>query len=878
FTVYPVSSNVKKDFFNLAEVYVDAVFHPQLARETFRREAHHFTLTDNKNLDSPLSIQGIVYSEMKGAYSAPESLIYRHICNEALAGTPMGRDSGGDPGHIPELNYEQFQQFHETYYHPGNALIFIYGDIPTREHLRFLAPTLAAYDRKEVPIPTPRQPKWSNPHRIVKAYPIGRTENSGARTFLSLSWLVGNAMDPAAFLEWQALASILLGDEAAPLKKAIIDAKLGADLTLAGAWGVGYEELFSVGLKGSEPDRANAFETLVLETLQRIASETIPSARVDAAFQQLTYAQLEVATLFPLHLMSRSNRTWPYGGDPLDFLRMDEHLDKLQKRYAADPQMFNRLIRGGLLDNPHRLLITLPPDKNEQSRADAAFAEKMSKQRAGLSAEKIAAIARDAAELEAAQGIPNPPEALAKLPQLKVSDLPEKPRHIPTELSQIAGFNVLRNNVFSNGINYLELSADLSGLPLDLYEYLPRYSDAIDKIGAAGQNYVRIAERRAACTDGLWCSLLVKRHVSDTSRSLQSIKLGLKTLDAQTENACRLLSDLVFGVDPRDRERLHDLQNQSRAYYQTALVNGATQTALRQAARGFTPEAALDHLFMSPKTLRFVDQFALNFDTHAEKLIHNIEQIRDFLLNRRRWTISFTGSDQAFAALTRTLEDWASRMGDSPVENIRYAFAPFARPPREGLACPIKVANCARVMPAPYLSHPSAPLLKLGVFLVIFDYCLPEIRFKGNAYNAGASFNDSTGTLRLYSGQDPRLVETIRVLERLRDFVNAADWTQTDINRAIIGSMKEVERPIRPGEATGQALNRHLRGCTNEFREKSYEATLRATPQDVKRVLIEQLAANELKAALCVVSCREKLEEANRVLGDCSLAISDLLT
>ncbi len=265
------------------------------------------------------------------------------------------------------------------------------------------------------------------------------------------------------------LSRLLVGSDAAPLKKALIDSKLGADVFFAHAEASAYEQEFHVGIKGSEPDRTDAFEQLVLDTLARLAVEPFPRARVEAAFQQLAYDTLEVKTMFPIHLLFAVNSAWPYSGDPLPPLGARENLAACRQRYTADPQMFNRLIRVGLLDNPHRLHVVLRPDRDMQTRADGAFSRKMAEQRARLDAPEIAGIASAAAALEAAQGVPNPPEALAKLPQLKTSDLPAKPRHIPTSVGQVAGITVLRNDVFANGVNYLEVDVDLAGLPVELY-------------------------------------------------------------------------------------------------------------------------------------------------------------------------------------------------------------------------------------------------------------------------------------------------------------------------------------------------------------------------------------------------------------------------
>jgi len=791
--------------------------------------------------------------------------------------TPLGRDSGGDPDRIPELTYDKFRQFQRDLYHPSNGLFFVYGDIPTAEHFRFLAPVLDEFDCRPVHVETPRQPRWTEPRRIEKEYPIGATEDTATRTFFTLNWLVGDALDPALVTEWEVLSRLLTGNDAAPLKKALIDSHLGADLFFAGSWASAYEQEFHVGLKGSEPDRVNAFEQLVLDTLTRLAAEPFPRARVEAAFQQLAYDTLEVKTMFPLHLLFAADSAWAYGADPLPFLRAREHLAACRQRADADPQLFSRLIRDGLLNNPHRLPVVLRPDREAQKRADAEFAEKMAQQRARFSAQQIADIARDAAALEAAQGVPNPPEALAKLPQLKISDLPAQPRRIPTSVGSVAGITVLRNDVFANGVNYVQVNVDLAGLPAELYGWLPRYTDVVNKMGAAGQDFTTIAERRAACTGGLWTGTAIWQPATDAAPVLRQLNFGLKTLDDEAEKALALLGDLMFATDPRDRDRLRDVMTQAQSWLRSTLVNAGLYTAQQHAARGLNLAGAINHRFFSPESLRVVEELTGHFDARADEIMDKVGRIRDFLRAPGRWIISFTGSDSAFRTLTRTLEQWATRMRSESIVDALPAFERFARPLREGLAGPMLVSYCTKVMPAPPLAHPDVPLLKLGVYLAIFDYLLPEIRFKGNAYGGGARYDDTIGALTLHSYRDPHVVETLAAFEGLRAYVAAQSWSQTDIDRAIIGSAKEDERPIRPDDATRTALQRYLRGDTDDRREQRYAATLLATPATVKETMLRVLDANEPRAAVCVVSSREKLDEANQQLGDRQLAVSDIL-
>jgi len=500
--------------------------------------------------------------------------------------------------------------------------------------------------------------------------------------------------------------------------------------------------------------------------------------------------------------------------------------------------------------------------------------------RSSLSTERIAGIAESAAKLAAAQGLPNSPEALATLPQLKTSDLPAKPKHIPTETGKAAGVTVLHNDVFANGVNYIQIDMDLAGLPAELYRWLPRYSEAIAKLGAAGQDFTRIAERRAACTGGLGGNANIFQHATEPAQTLRRFRFSLKTLDSQADNALALLGDLVFAVEPCDTERLRDVLTQTRASYRTELVSNGSSTAHRQATRGLSRAAAIDHLFFSPDALRFVEELTGKFDRSADELIYNIERIRDFVARRARWTVSFTGSEPVFRSLTRTLETWAGRRGvedASAASDELPAYEPFAAPPREGWAGEMKIAHCVKAMPAPHLSHPDVPLFQLASYIARFDYFLPEIRFKGNAYGASVQFNDMQGTLCLSSFRDPNIVETLAVFDGLRSHVAAQKWSQTDIDRAIIGSAREAERPIRPAAATSMALTFHVRGDTDELREARYAAMLRATPGAVKETMLRLLEESEPKSAVCVVSSREKLSDANRRLGERGLAISDIL-
>lgn len=876
-TYYPVASNVKKDLFNLAEVYFDAVFHPLLTEQTFKREGHHLAPADKDEPTGDLAISGIVYNEMKGAFSSPESLLYRRLIRSLLPDTIYGNESGGHPDAIPDLTYEGLKEFHGTYYHPSNGYFFLYGDIPTRDYLAFLGDKLDVFDAQTIRPGMTRQPRWDRPQLLEDGYPIGENDSLEEKTYLALQWLTGDATNPEMVVLMRVLNLILLGNEGAPLKKAVVDSKLGSDLIASGDSSAGLESTYGVGIKGSEPDRMEAFAALVTETLSQIAEDGIEPDRAEAAFQQAAYHYLEILPMFPLHALRRVLSTWIYGVDPVSFLDMGAHLSAARERFEAEPDLFSRLIREQLLENRHRLDLVLKPDPDLQARMDGAFQDDMKDRRARLTDEQMQQVAADAEELDRLNGTPNSPEALARLPQLAVGDLPRELTHIPTQVEDVDGVELLRNDVPANGVSYLILDFDLQGLPEALWPYLPRYTEGVRKLGAAGMGYEEMAHRIAANTGGISCTPIFTTHGADADRSLLRLRFSLKTLDEQMVPALGVLQDLLFAIDPNDSARLRDVLVQSLARYRTGMVHDGSNTAYYHAGRGLNPEAYLSELVNGLPQLDLCERLSGGFEAEQGDLMEKIEAIRDFLLNRGRLAVSFTGSDGAFQSVREALSDWNGRMDGASIVDTPIGFAPFDRPPCEGLAGPVQVAHCARMVPAPHYAHSDETLLRVGTHLVRMDYILSEIRFKGNAYGAWFSYDALGRMLYFGSYRDPHVARTLEVFDGVADFVRAANWTQTDIDRAIIATAKYEEQPIRPSEATSRALYRHLSGITPRVREEHYAQLREATPGEVRRALLDLLDESYDRGAVCVVSSREKLEAANREMPGRELEIRDIL-
>jgi Zn-dependent M16 (insulinase) family peptidase len=865
YTCYPFASNHCRDLFNLAEVYCDLLFHPLLTERSFQREGHHLAPANPSEPRGRLTVTGIVYNEMQGSLANPEWQLWSLYTHGLLPDTCYRYESGGDPRAIPDLTHEQLCQFHAAHYHPSNAYFFCYGDIPTADYAAFLGDRLASYGRQPVPPLPNRQPRWTAPVTVEDSYAVGPNEPTTGKTYLALRWLIAEPATPAVVTENYILGLILFGHEAAPLRHALLASRLGQDVIQSGDGVIGREETFGLVLKGSEPDRLPALETLVRDTLTALIARPLDPALVASAFQQAAYFFLEVLPHYPYRLMERTYWSWLYGGDPLAFVRMKQHLDDCQRRHAADPGLFHRLIRERLLDNPHQLRVILRPDAQKQARDEADRAARLKAIRDRLSDAQLDQLAANAAAVQGDSGRPNTPEALATLPQLTTHDLPPRPTHLPTTIETLpGGVTWLRNDVFSNGVNYLHLSFDLRGLPSALWPQLPRYCDAIAKLGAASQPYDAIARRVAASTGGITCAPSWQRHATDSALPVWRLQFTLKALDQQMPAALAVLRDLLFAVDPRDRDRLRAVLTQSLAGHRTALVQNPKRTAALHAGRGLTEEGHLANLLHGPPQLVFLQ-------TDPEQAMADIEAIRDFLLNRQRLTVSFTGSNEAAVVTQAALADWIDAMRADPVAEAATGFVPFTTPPREGLVAPVPVASCTQLHPAPGLAQPEAMALHVGHQLVDADYLFAEVRLKGHAYGTWFGYLPLQGMLQCESFRDPHVARTLEVFAGVADFVERASWTQTDIDRVIIGSTRDANPPLRPAWATGEALLRYLTGQTPEFREMLYDRLRAVKVAHVRRALLTALAAGRPRAATCVVASRAALEAVNQ------LAMAELL-
>jgi hypothetical protein len=564
FTVYPVASTNLKDYWNLVDVYMDAVFYPSITEKTLQQEGwHHETSGDN----STLNYKGVVFNEMKGMYSTPEAVLETVSRRALLPDTPYRYDIGGDPAAIPNLTYDAFKRFHDTYYHPSNAFFYFSGDDNPEERLRFVNAFIADFDALDVRAEFPLQPRFDAPRTHIERYDAGEADADENKGFVKVAWLLPENTDAERMLELEVLSYILVATPASPLRKALIDSGLGEDLTAEGVDRYTRQASFAVGLKGIVPGDAGEVETLILQTLSDLAENGINPEMIEAAFNTTEFALREKNTgRFPRGLSTYLGTlpAWIHGADPLEFMAFEAPLKALRERYAAQPTYFENMIGTYLIDNAHRSTVILQPDPQVKVAREEAEAARLKRERATMTNADIERVLADMAELERIQTTPDTPEALATIPTLRLSDLDRAAKPVPTEIMAMAGAQVIYHDLPTNGVAYVDFGFDLYTLPTRYIPYVELFGAALTEIGTETQDFVALSTRVGAKTGGIDSSVVTSARYGGAG-SIAYLFVRAKSMMAQTGDLFAILRDMLLTVKLDNRERFMQMVLEEKA-------------------------------------------------------------------------------------------------------------------------------------------------------------------------------------------------------------------------------------------------------------------------------------------------------------------------
>jgi presequence protease len=868
-TVYPVASQIKADFFNLARVYTDLVLHPRMLKETFLQEGHHLEFTTPGDLESSLTISGIVYNEMKGAYSSPDSLMFKDIQQNLYPDTVYALDSGGDPEVIPTLTYEQFKDFHRKYYSPTNARFFLYGDIPTAEHLEFLAEMLAGFDRVEVDSSIKSQPFFPAPRRVSGVYPVDKDESLTNKTMVNIAWMLAENKDFETALMLEIISGLLVGSSASPLRQALIDSGLGEDMSpVSGIESDLKQLMFCAGLRNAQSADVQKIEKLIFETLQKIVVEGFDKELIEGILHQVEFHGKEISRgsyPYGISLMDNVFQTWLYEGDALVGLDFAKAIENIRRRWADDPKVFQHMIQTWLVDNQHRLLAVMEPDPDISRKNEAKLKEKMITLKAGFSREQLRQIDEQAARLKAFQAETDSLEAAATLPKLKLEDVPKQVETIPTRHTSLATVAALEHDLFTNGIAYVDLAFDIAHVPEDLQPYLPLLGKMMTGMGAAGLTYDEMSKRIALNMGGFGYDLIAG-FSADAADTWQKMIFSFKALYRTFPEALHTVGDILCAGDLDQEARMRDLIAERKNNLQSSIVPSGHVFAKRAAGAALTLPAYRDEQWHGRTQLRFVQQQSGDFDALKKDLREKLEQLKAIIFNRNTLTINITAESDGL----KLVEEHIGRLLDKlPAgHHADRAVQPVLTPVYAGIAVPTQVSYVARALRAPAYNDPSSALLLLAARELSNSYLYKYIRVQGGAYGGMSSCDTTLGIFAFLSYRDPHIVETLQVFEEAQKFYSQIDMTADDMEKAIISALSALDKPLDPSGRGYVAMIRHFAGATDQMRQAFRDQIFAATPRKVRDTLAGYFEKAAGSKAVAVYSAQEKLDEANRLLSE----------
>jgi len=903
-TVYPAGSTVTRDLFNLMSVYGDAVFFPLLTEDMFRQEGHRLELDQ----EGRLRISGVVYNEMQGAYSTHDAIAGERAIRSLFPDTPYGLDSGGDPRHIPELTYEAFRDYHARYYHPSNARIFLYGDLPVGDCLSFLEEQfLGAFSAKEVSAEVPLQPRWQEPRPVMARYPA---EGSGeeAKSSVTLNWLLGSVDDPSHLISMEALGEALLGTSGAPLYQALIESELGEDLS--GPTGLENElrELvLSAGLRGTDPARAEEIEACVLDALRNVRDRGLGHDVVEGTLRKLEFRNRERRGVGNgLRLLRRASRGWLHGHSPAATLRFTEPYRELRRRAESEGSYFERLVDELLVQNGHRTTLTVVPDSEPAEGRRAESAERLARMRESLSEPELHALQERQKRLERIQQEPDSPEALAALPSLDIQDLPREVERIEYERRSLPGDGVLlTHDLFTNAIVYIDLALDVSGVPDRLRPLLPLLAEIVTETGLPDIDYAEVARRLSLHTGGVRASVDVAEPLPGglarpREGAALTFQVRFKALERSLEEGWALLRRLLVEADLTDRRRVRDILYERRNELKSALVPGGTGFTATRAAAQLSPAEAIEDELQGFGQLFYLS----GIDAHRDldSLIERLSQLRRWILTRAHINAAVAGSGVSLARAEELVGELsASLTGNEGADGAGDAASDGScevpgRPHAGGDAFPsdafrqvrvstVRPVQCFRVPSE--VSYVSAATrgARLGTREHAHEMVLAHIlrtgrlweriRMQGGAYGATASTNGLTGVFVFGSYRDPDIVATFRSFREVCAEYGRTPPDESEIVSGVIGTVGREVRPFSPGEKNMVSLKRALYGVGDDLRQRRREALLATGPDDIARraaALRDGLAAS----AASVLGGAEAVERALREVRQLSEPIIDV--
>ncbi len=857
-TVYPVASCNDKDFKNLVHVYLDAVFYPNIYREEkiFRQEGWHYEM---ESLEDELTINGVVYNEMKGAFSSPDDVVEREIMNSLYPDITYGLESGGDPEVIPELTYEEFLAFHKKYYHPSNSFIYLYGNLDAAEYLTFLDEKyLSDFEALNVDSAVGLQKPFEAPKELVKEYPVMEDDPVEDNAYLAYNVSMGTSLDKKLYVAMEVLDYVLCSAPGAALKQALIDKGIGKDVYSSMENGI-YQPYFSVVAKNAGESQKDEFVAVIEEVLAGAVEKGLDQKALAAAINyfEFKYREADFGS-YPKGLMLglQALDSWLYDNrQPFMHIEANETFKELKASIGTG--YFEGLIKTYMLENPHKAYLTVRPVPGLTTRKDNALQEKLNAYKNTLSRQQLDEIVEQTAALRAYQEEPDTPEALLTIPLLKREDMKKEAAGFVNEVRSAEGTTILFHDIFTNGISYLNLIFDLGKVPERLFPYVGILKSMLTMVDTEHFGYGELFNEINIHTGGIRVTANTYTNVDDLKKYKMTMEIRAKALYEKRDKALELMREIILTSDLEDTKRLYEIIAEAKSRMQAAMISAGHSVALIRALSYFSPTAAVSEQVSGIPQYRLLEELEKNFDDRKEELVKNLKELCHIIFRPENLLVDYTASEEGYPGLEQAVCGLKEALYTDEVEETGYQ--PKLSKKNEAFMTAGQVQYVCRAGNFVDKGLPYTGALKVLKVMMGLDYLWNQIRVKGGAYGCMCGFYKN-GDGYFVSYRDPNLEKTIDVYEQAAEYIKNAELDERTVTQFIIGAVSELDTPMTPAAKGGYSLGGYLTGISMERVQKERDELLAATEETIRGLsrYVEAFMGDE---ELCVVGNGEKIKE-----------------
>lgn len=858
-TVYPVASCNDQDFKNLMDVYLDAVFNPNITKyeEIFKQEGWHYELTGK---DDELKINGVVYNEMKGAYSSPDEVLSSQIYRSLFPDNTYSKDSGGNPEYIPKLTYEAYLDFYHKYYHPSNSYIYLYGDMDVVERLEWLDKEyLSLYDYKKVNSEINKQPAFDEIKNVEAQYSITMDDSQENKTYLSYNRVVGDTLDEMLYQAFDVLDYALVSSPGAPVKQALIDAGIGDDVY--GSYDAGIlQPVFSFVAKNANASQADEFESIIENTLKEVVKTGINKEALLAGinssefkFREADFGQFPKGLLFGLNCLD----SWLFD-DMKPFIHLECLGTFAKLRKAVDTDYFEKLIQEYLLDNTHGSSVTVKPKRGLGNEREEALAKELSDYKASLSDEEIKKLIEDTEHLKKYQEEPSSDEDLRKLPMLTRADMKKNAMPFSNIEDELLDVKVVRHDIESNGIDYISFLFDAGDFAQSELGYLGFFTNALGLVSTEKYSYTDLANATNIYTGGISTGTASHPDIKDRNNFVFKLEVKLKVLEKNLDKALELMEQMLLSSDFTDTKRLGELVAQIKARLQANLSSSGHLVAAMRSMSSFSRYALYQDELKGIAFYRSICHIEKELSESPKSVSDKLAAIAKKLFARNRMLISFTGNNEAYGNAKPSLEkviagfDKMSAIGNQAEVHFNTA--------KEAFIDASQIQYVAKTGDFICDGYEYTGALRLLRIILSYDYLWINVRVKGGAYGCMNTFLRS-GESYFVSYRDPNLSDTLDVYDRIPEYIKSFSPDERDMTKYIIGTFSALDTPMNPEAKGSRSLSAYLEGITYEQIQKERNEILNAQPEDIRR-LADLVEAVLKKDSICVIGNENMIKES----------------